>query len=118
MTNWYIIIIVCLGVCIPKMTCAGTEPARFLDGLNEPLLQKAESTQYEEIYFAQNNPKKTSNTVTADDLSKTEKKTTQPKTLTKDKTARKKTKQLKSFVPSETIPADQGVDFPYDIWLA
>jgi len=24
-------------------------------------------------------------------------------------------KQLKPFVPSEEIPADQGVDFPYDI---
>ena len=115
MTNWYIIIIVCLGVCIPKMTCAGTEPARSLNGLNGPLLQKVESTQHAGIYFAQNDPKKTSNTVTADDLSKAEGKTTQSKTLTKEKNVRKNTKQLKPFVPSETIPADQGVDFPYDI---
>ena len=115
MTNWYIIIIVCLGVCIPKMTCAGTEPARSLNGLNGQLIQNVESTQYAGIYFAQNDPKKTSNTVTANDLSKAEGKTTQSKTLTKEKNVRKNTKQLKPFVPSETIPADQGVDFPYDI---
>lgn len=115
MTHWYIIIIVCLGVCVPKMTCAGTEPARSLNGLNGPLIQNVESTQHTGIYFAQNDPKKTSNTVTADDLSKTEKKTTQSETLTKDKNAKKKPKQMKPFVPSETIPADQGVDFPYDI---
>jgi len=115
MTNWYIIIIVCLEVCIPKMTCAGTEPARSLNGSNGQLIQNVESTQYAGIYFAQNDPKKTSNTVTADDLSKADKKTTQSKTLTKEKNVRKNTKQLKPFVPSETIPADQGVDFPYDI---
>lgn len=115
MTNWYIIIIVCLGVCVPKMTCAGTEPARSSNGLNGPLIQNVESTQHAGIYFSQNDPKKTSDTVTADDLSKAEEKTTQSETLTKDKNAKKNTKQMKPFVPSETIPADQGVDFPYDI---
>jgi hypothetical protein len=115
MTHWYIIIIVCLGVCVPKMTGAGTEPARSLNGLNGSLIQLVESTAYAGIYFAQNDPKKTSNTVTADDLSKAEEKTTQSETLTKDKNAKKKPKQMKPFVPSEKIPADQGVDFPYDI---
>ena len=115
MTNWYIIIIVCLGVCIPKMTCAGTEPARSLKELNGPLIQNVKLPAHAEIYVAQNDPQKTSNTVTADDLSKAEGKTTQSKTLTKEKNVRKNTKQLKPFVPSETIPADQGVDFPYDI---
>jgi hypothetical protein len=115
MSNWYIIIIVYLALCFPKVTFAGTEPARSLNGLNGPLIQNVESTQHAGIYFAQNDPKKTSNTITADDLSKAEGKTTQSEILTKDKNAQKKTKQLKPFVPSETIPADQGVDFPYDI---
>ena len=115
MTNWYIIIIVCLGVCVPKMTCAGTEPARSLNSLNEPLLQKAESSHDAVIFFAQNDKKKTSDTVTADDTLKVDENTSRPETLTKEKNAKKKTKKLKPFVPSETIPADQGVDFPYDI---
>ncbi|MEA1947455.1 MAG: hypothetical protein U9N83_09165 [Thermodesulfobacteriota bacterium] len=115
MTNLYIIIIVCLGVCVPKMTCAETEQARSLNCLNGPLVQNVESTQHAGIHFAQNDPKKTSDTVTADDLSKAEEKTTQSETITKDKNAPKNTKQMKPFVPSETIPADQGVDFPYDI---
>jgi hypothetical protein len=115
MINWHIIIMVCLGVCVPQMTGAGTEPARSLKGLKGPLIQHVKSTHHAEIYFAQNDPKKTSNTVTADDLSKTDKKTTPSETLTKDKNAKKNTKQIKSFVPSEKIPADQGVDFPYDI---
>ncbi len=113
MTNWYIIIIVCLGVCVPKMTCAGTEPARSLNGLNGPLVQNVESSQDAGIFFSQNDKKKTSDTVTADDTLKVDENT--PETLTKEKNAKKKTKKLKPFVPSETIPADQGVDFPYDI---
>ena len=115
MNNWYIIIIVYLALCFPKVTCAGTEPARSLNSLNGPLIQNVESTQHAGIYFAQNDPKKTLNTVTANDLSKAEGKTTQSKTMTKEKNVRKNTKQLKPFVPSETIPADQDVDFPYDI---
>jgi len=104
-----------LGVCVPQMTCAGTDPARSLNDLNGPLIKNVDSTHHAGIYFAQNDPKKTSNTVSADDLSKAEEKTTQSETLTKDKNAQKNTKQMKPFVPSEKIPADQGVDFPYDI---
>jgi hypothetical protein len=115
MSNWYIIIMVCLGVCVPKMTGAGTGPARFLKELNGPLIQNVKSPAHAETYVAQNDPKKTSNTVTADDLSKTKIKTTPSETLIKDKNAQKNTKQIKPFVPSEKIPADQGVDFPYDI---
>ena len=39
----------------------------------------------------------------------------EPENLTKDKNLEKKRKEKKIFVPSEKIPADQGVDFPYDI---
>lgn len=115
MTNQYIIIMVCLGVCVPQMTGAGTEPARSLKGLNGPLIQHVESNQHAGIYLAQNDPKKPSDTVTADDFSKGKKKTTPSETPTKDKNAQKRTKQMKPFVPSEKIPADQEVDFPYDI---
>jgi len=38
-----------------------------------------------------------------------------PKSVSKDKNTLKKIKQLKPFIPSEKVPADQGVDFPYDI---
>ena len=109
------IIIVYLALCFPKVTCAGTEPATSLDGLNGPLVQPVESTQHSGIYFAQNDPKKTSDTVTAHETLKSDENATPPETLTKEKNSEKKTKKLKPFVPSETIPADQGVDFPYDI---
>ena len=115
MTNQYIIIMVCLGVCASQMTGAGTEPARFLKGLNGPLIQHVESTQHAGKYFAQNDPEKPSDTVTADDFSKGKKKITPSEPPEKDKNTQKSTKQMKPFVPSEKIPADQGVDFPYDI---
>jgi len=115
MNYWYIIIVVCLGLYVPQMTCAGSEPARCLNDLNGPLVKNAESTRHAGTYFAQNDPKKTPGTDTADDVSNAKEKTTPSKTLTKDKNAPKKTKPMKPFVPSETIPADQGVDFPYDI---
>ncbi|MGD9244293.1 MAG: hypothetical protein PVH36_05130 [Desulfobacterales bacterium] len=115
MMKWYIIIMVCLAVCVPQMTGAGTETSSSLKGLNGTLIQNQEPTQRSGIYFAQNDPKKRSNTATNDDLPKAEEKTTPSKTLTKDKNAQKSTKQIKPFVPSEKIPVDQGVDFPYDI---
>lgn len=115
MTRWYIIILVSWALCVPKMIGAGTEPARFFKGLKGSLIQHAESIYHTEIYIAQNDPKKPSNAVTAEDLSKTKEKETLSNPRTKDKNARKHPKQIKPFVPSEKIPADQGVDFPYDI---
>ena len=114
--KWYIIIMVCLTVCVPQMTGAGTETSSSLKGLNGTLIQNQEPTQHSGIYFAQNGPKKRSNTATNnDDFPKAEEKTNPSEPLTKDKNAQKSTKQIKPFVPSEKIPADQGVDFPYDI---
>jgi len=102
--KWYIIIMVCLTVCVPQMTGAGTETSSSLKGLNGTLIQNQEPTQHSGIYFAQNGPKKRSNTATNnDDFPKAEEKTNPS------------AKQIKPFVPSEKIPADQGVDFPYDI---
>jgi hypothetical protein len=86
-----------------------------LKGLNGLLIQHVESIHHTGIYFAQNDPKKPSNAVTAEDLSKAKEKETPAKSRTKDKNAPKSPKQIKPFIPSEKIPADQGVDFPYDI---
>ena len=113
--KWDIIILVCLAVCAPQMTGAGTETSSALKGLNGTLIQNQESTPHTGIYFSQNDPKKKSKTVTAEDLSKAKNKETPSETLTKDKNDQERAKQITPFVPSEKIPADQGVDFPYDI---
>jgi hypothetical protein len=115
MTKGYIIIIVSLWLSFPKVTCAGNALMRSLDALNRPVLQNVESTQDAETFFAQNDQKKTSDDFGGKGVEKADEDTTQPKTLTQEKNAPKKAKELKPFVPSETIPADQGVDFPYDI---
>jgi len=115
MTNRYIIIIASLWLCVPKMTCAGTALMRSLDALNGPVLQNVESIQDAETFFAQNDKRKTSDGVRGHGIEKADEDATQPETLTQEKNASKKAKQLKPFTPSETIPADQGVDFPYDI---
>jgi hypothetical protein len=106
---------ICLGVCAPQMTGAGTEPARALKALNGMSIHRAAPSHHGGIYLAQNDPKKTPPPVTNHDLPKAGEKTTPSETLIKDKNAPKNTKQIKPFVPSEKIPADQGVDFPYDI---
>ena len=88
---------------------------RSLDGSNRPVLQNVESTQDPETFFAQNDKRKTSDDVRGHGIEKADEDATQPEASTKKKNAQIKTKQLKPFIPSETIPADQGVDFPYDI---
>ena len=110
MINRFIIAIALLGTCLFGATWAGTVSAGFFYELNIPLGQHLGST-----YFAQNDPKKPSDDVSTDDASKTQKETNKPETLTQEKNVPKKTKPVKPFVPSETIPVDQGVDFPYDI---
>jgi len=115
MTNGYIIIIASLWLCVPKMTCAGTVSMRPLDTLNSPVVLNVESTRDPGKDFVQNDKKKISEGISGNGIEKADDDTTQPETLIQDKNAKKKTKQLKPFTPSETIPADQGVDFPYDI---
>jgi hypothetical protein len=97
------------------MTGFGNDTSSALKALNGTLIQNQESTPHTETYFSQNDPKKTPNTSTAEDLSKTKNKETPSKTLKKDKNDQERAKQITPFVPSEKIPADQGVDFPYDI---
>ncbi len=88
---------------------------RSLDALNRPVVQNVESTQDAETFFAQNDKKKASDGVRDHGIEKADEDATQPETMTQEKNVPKKAKQLKPFTPSETIPADQGVDFPYDI---
>ncbi len=110
MANKFFIIIAFLGTCIFSATWAGTVPTGFLNEFNVPLGQHLGST-----YVVQNDPKKPPDSVSTDKPSRTQKDTNKPKTLTQEKNVPKKTKPVKPFVPSETIPVDQGVDFPYDI---
>jgi len=100
-----------LGICLAGTTWAGTVPTGFFYESNVPLEKYSERS----TYFVQNDPKKPSDNVPTYDASKPHKDTSKPKTLTPEKNAREKTKPMKPFVPSETIPVDQGVDFPYDI---
>ncbi len=85
-------------------------PAGGGDGITMNVAQHEKSAQGEKIAVVQNDTKKSSEPVGTNDEKETE-----GKTFKKEKEDPRKKKQLKSFVPSETIPADQGVDFPYDI---
>ena len=88
---------------------------RSLNVLNRPVLLNVESTQDTGKNFVQNGKKKASDGIKDNGIEKTDEDVTLPETSTTEKNVQKKTKQLKPFTPSETIPADQGVDFPYDI---
>jgi len=110
MANRFFIIIALLGTCLYGAIWAGTAPTGFLYESNFLLAQHSGPT-----YFTQNDPKKPSDDVSADDSSITQKDTNKPGALTQEEDVPKKTKPMKPFVPSETIPVDQGVDFPYDI---
>ena len=110
MVQWYFIIFVFLWACIPDISCAGTGPAADLVVLKGHSAQNGESAQRAKIFFVQNTTKERS-----ESPGKTDEDDTKGKTSGKEKDDTRKTKELKPFVPSERIPADQGVDFPYDI---
>jgi hypothetical protein len=110
MLNRFLTGIVLLGTCFSGSTWAGTAPTGFQHEFNTSPGQHLESS-----CFAQNDPKIPSDNLSTDDASKTHKDSNKSKSLTPEKEVPKKTKPMKPFVPSETIPADQGVDLPYDI---
>lgn len=109
MANRFLTAMALLG-CLFGTTWTTTVSEGFPYEINEPFGRHLGST-----CFAQNDPKKPSDRVSHDEASKTRNDTNKPKTLTEEKNVPKKTKPVKPFVPSETIPADQGVDLPYDI---
>ena len=109
MANRFLIGMSLLGTYLFGGIWAGTVPTEFLYESNLTFRPHSIST-----YFAQNDPKKPPDNASGDDARKTHKDTNKPETLTQEKDVPKKTKQVKPFVPSETIPADQGVDLPYD----
>jgi len=115
MSNRYIIIITSLWLCFPGLTFAETAPTDLSDGIIGLIIENVGPTHPSGIYFAQKEEKKTPGNVTVDDTVKADEDAMKPETVSKDKNAPKKSKQLKPFIPSEKIPADQGVDFPYDI---
>jgi hypothetical protein len=110
MVKWYSILFVFIWVCIPEMTYPGIGPAGDRDGVQGAFAQHGKSAQGGKIFFVQYDTKKS-----AESTGKNDEKESKGKTFNKEKDDPQKRKQLKPFVPSETIPADQGVDFPYDI---
>ena len=92
------------------MSYAGIVPAGDRDGLKGPFAQNGEPPDRATIFFVQNDTK-----IGSESIGKPDNEKAKEKTSGKEKNDARKTKQLKPFVPSETIPADQGVDFPYDI---
>lgn len=102
--------IVLLVTCLIGTKWTGTVPTGFLHELNVTPGQYLGSA-----YYVQNNQKKPSDSTSLDDALKSHKDTAKSKTLAPEKNGPVKTKPVKPFVPSEKIPVDQGVDFPYDI---
>jgi hypothetical protein len=115
MYKWPFIIIVALWLNFAKPLGANTRPGIAPDGVTGAFTGYAASTQRKRICFVKNDEKKPSDNAAADGTEKTGEGTFKPKAPTKKKPIKKTKKQLKPFVPSETVPADQGVDFPYDI---
>lgn len=73
------------------------------------------STHRSDMYSAQNNEKETTGGNAAGDTARDGEDASGTEAGTDEKKAPEKAKQIKPFVPSEKIPADQGVDFPCDI---
>jgi hypothetical protein len=115
MKNCFTILILVLWLCFPKLPETGFGPAISTAGTTGPSAEYVDLTLPERIYFAKNKEKKTSDNTAADGAEPAGDGTAKPETSTKEKKVKKDTTPLKPFVPSETVPADQGVDFPYDI---
>lgn len=115
MRNGYFIIIASFCLCFPAWTCAGIGPQGSSAGSTIRLFQVVSPIQTTGRYLAQNDYRETPADSADGRIEKNDKDTPQPDTPKKEKNTPRKTKQLKPFVPSEKIPADQGVDFPYDI---
>ena len=115
MSKWHIIIVIVLGLCFPGLAFSEKSPTGRLDGIINLVIHNVESTEPLVNYLAQKEEKKTLDDATVDKTVKADKDAMKPEPASKDKSATKKSKQLKPFIPSEKVPADQEVDFPYDI---
>jgi hypothetical protein len=113
--QWYIMIIASLWLCLPDVTCWGAGPSVSPHGLKELQAQNVESGENRGIFFSQNDKKMTADDVTEGSSVEDEEKEIKREPSEREKKAEEASKALKPFVPSETIPAEQGVDFPYDI---
>ena len=92
------------------MSYPGTGPPVDRDALKGISTQNGKLAQGSQMIVVQNDAKKS-----GERTGKADKKETKGETSNKEQDDPRKIEQLKSFVPSEKIPADQGVDFPYDI---
>ena len=109
-----IITTVWVVLCFPGLIFAETAPTDRLGGIASVVTKNVGSIP-SVIYFTQKEEKKPPGNVPVDETVKAGEDAMKPETVLKDKTAPKPTKELKPFIPSEKVPADQGVDFPYDI---
>jgi hypothetical protein len=109
------IIIISMCLCFSGLTFAGTAPADRSKGNINVIEKSPGSVCPSGTYFAQKEEKETPGTLAADDIVKAGEDAIQPSTVPKDKNVPTKPRELKPFTPSERVPADQGVDFPYDI---
>jgi hypothetical protein len=112
MRNRFVTAMVLLGICLAEVPWVETVPTGCFYESNVPIEKYCSGRP---TYFAQNDQKKSSDNASTHDTSKITKDTEKPKRSIQETGVPKKTKPMKPFVPSEKIPADQGVDLPYDI---
>ena len=115
MKNQYFIIMAVFCLCFQAVAVAGNEPLGPLVESTIKRFQDEVPIQITGRYLSQNENRDISGERNDGRNEKVDNDTTQTDTPEKEKNAPKKTEPLKPFVPSEKIPADQGVDFPYDI---
>jgi hypothetical protein len=82
---------------------------------NVPFVQHEEPGEHAGVLFVQNDKRGGSDKESDDSAEKTDEETVTGVKSKREKSNGKSAKQIKPFVPSEKIPADQEVDFPYDI---
>ena len=107
-----LLMVVALGWLFTSPGAAALDTARAPGGFETAMAPDDGAGRLVEHYWVKKDGTDSSEEKSADIPEKTGKASSQ-------QPAEKKTdpnqKQLKPFVPSEKIPADQGVDFPYDI---
>jgi hypothetical protein len=115
MKNRHFIMLASFCMLFPGKTFSGSVPAGSLDVPARHIIQNASSAYSPGIYSAPDDKKMTSGDNAAGDGEKVRGKASGTEVETHEEKAPEKVKQRTPFVPSEKIPADQGVDFPYDI---
>lgn len=107
-----LLMVVALGWLFTSPGRAALDTTRAPGGVETAMAPVYGADRLVEHYWVTKDGTESSEETSTDDPEKTG--TTSSQQLP-EKKAPENQKQLKPFVPSEEIPADQGVDFPYDI---